>query len=80
MFTLITKNLTEAVTLKNLPTLRQAFAVAASIIIAGYILEYTVHPLFHWLPLLVAGGLLFSAVFGFCPLVYFLQKLPGNKS
>lgn len=74
-----TQNLTEPVSLKNLPTLRQAFFAASSIIIAGYVLEYFVHPAFHWLPLLVAGGLLFSSLVGFCPMVHMIQKLPWNK-
>lgn len=79
MSTLKTTGITEAVTLKNLPTLRQAFVVASGLIIVGYVLEALVDPIFGWLPLVVAGGLLFSAVFGFCPMVYFLQLLPWNK-
>ncbi|MCA9354345.1 MAG: DUF2892 domain-containing protein [Candidatus Kaiserbacteria bacterium] len=74
-----TKGINEKVKLCNLPTLRQAFVVASSIIVLGYVLEYFVHPAFHWLPLLVAGGLMFSGTVGFCPMVYFLQKLPWNK-
>jgi len=79
MFTLKTRGLTEPVTLKNLPTIRQAFVVASSIIIVSYILEYFIHPAFDWLPLLVAGGLMAAGLSSFCPMVYFLQKLPGNK-
>lgn len=79
MSTLKTKGITEAVSLKNLPTLRQAFILASGLIIAGYILESLVNPIFGWLPLVVAGGLLFSGVFGFCPMVYFLQLLPWNR-
>jgi hypothetical protein len=73
MFTLTTKGLTESVTLKNLPTVRQAFVVASGVIVASYALEYFVHPAFDYLPLLVAGGLLLAGSSGFCPLVYFLQ-------
>jgi hypothetical protein len=80
MSTLTTKGLTESVTLKNLPTLRQAFIVASSLIIAGYLLEYFVDPIFGWVPLLVAGGLMFSGLVGFCPMLYFLQKLPWNRN
>ena len=79
MSVLYTKGLKEEVRLGDLPTLRQAFFIASILIIAGYLLEYYVNPLFHWLPLLVAGGLMVSAIFGFCPMVYFLQKLPFNK-
>lgn len=80
MFQLKTNGLTESVTLKNLPTLRQAFVVAGILIILGYVLEAILHPLFHWLPLLVAGGLLVAGLSAFCPMVYFLQQLPMNKS
>jgi len=79
MSTLKTKNLTETVTLKNLPTIRQAFVVASSIIIAGYLLEHFVDPIFGWLPLVVAGGLMLAGLSGFCPMVHFLQMLPWNK-
>lgn len=79
MSLLHTKGLTEEVRLCNLPTLRQAFVVASVMIIAGYILEYYVDPIFHWLPLLVAGGLMFAGLVGFCPMVYFIQKLHKNK-
>lgn len=79
MFTLKTKDLTEEVTLKNLPTLRQTFLVAASFIIIGYILGYFVSSWFMILPLVVAGGLLISGIFGVCPMVMILQKMPWNK-
>ncbi len=79
MSTINTKGLTEEVTLKNLPTLRQAFITASALIIAGYVLGYFVHPMFMLLPLLVAGGLMFSGLVGFCPMVHMIQKLPWNK-
>jgi len=79
MFTLHTKNISESVTLKNLPTLRQAFVVASLLIILGYILGHVVHPYFMALPLIVAGGLLFSGLAGICPMVYILQLMPWNK-
>lgn len=78
MFMLRTKAHTEPITLRQLPTLRQAFVVAALIIAAGYVLAELVHPGFIYLPLLVAGGLFFSGTVGICPMVYFLQLLPGN--
>lgn len=78
MFTLQTKELTESVTLKNLPTIRQTFAVGSIVIIASYILE-PYYPIAHWLPLLPAMGLMISAVFGVCPMVLVLQKMPWNK-
>lgn len=79
MSTLHTKGITEEVKLCNLPTLRQTFVVASLIIISGYILGYFVHPGFMVLPLLVAGGLMFSGIVGSCPMVNILQKIPWNK-
>lgn len=79
MFTLKTTGLSESVTLKNLPTIRQTFVIASSIIAASYLLEYFVHPAFDWLPLLVAAGLMVAGISSFCPMVYFLQKLQGDK-
>ena len=80
MFELNTKNLNEPVTLQNLPTLRQAFVVASTIIILGYILSALVNPLFEFLPLLVAGGLMFSGLTGVCPMVLLVQKMPWNRN
>lgn len=77
--TLHTTGLTEEVTLRNLPTVRLSFVTASGVIVAGYVLEYFGYPLFHWLPLLVAGGLLVAGLSGFCPLVFFIQKLKGDK-
>jgi fatty acid desaturase len=79
MFELTTKNVSEPVTLKQLPTLRQTFVAAASLIIAGYVLAYYVNENFIYLPLLVAGGLLFSGIVGVCPMVHIIQKMPWNK-
>lgn len=79
MFTLHTKNISEPITLKNLPTLRQTFVVASFLIIIGYVLGYTIHPYFMALPLIVAGGLLFSGTVGICPMVYIIQRMPWNK-
>jgi len=78
-FKLKTKNLSEDVTLKNLPTLRQAFVAAALMIIAALLLAKVAHPDWIYLALLPAFGLLFSGLSGFCPLVFMLQSLPGNK-
>jgi hypothetical protein len=78
MFKLHTKNIAEPVTLRQLPTLRQAFVVAAFIIVMGYVLAHTVDERWIYLPLLVAGGLLFSGLVGVCPMVYILQGMPWN--
>lgn len=79
MYTLKTKNLTEPVVLKNLPTLRQSFVVASLIIILGYVLGSLVNPFFLVLPLVVAVGLMVAGLTGVCPMVIVLQKLPWNK-
>ena len=78
MFRLKTKNTAVQISLAELPTLRQAFVVAALIIIAAFVLARLVHPDFVYLALLPAGGLLISGLTGFCPMIYFLQLLPGN--
>ena len=78
MFTLKTKNLTESVSLKNLPTLRQTFVIGSLFIIASYFIE-PYWPLAKYLPLLPAIGLMLSGLFGFCPMVHMLQALPWNK-
>lgn len=79
MLNLKTKNLTEIVTLKKLPTLRQAFVVASSIIILAVVLARVIHPDWIYLALLPAFGLLLSGFIGFCPMIFFLQLLPRNK-
>ena len=78
-FKLKTKNLSEDVTMKNLPTVRQAFVAASVMIIAAVVLSKIVHPDWIYFALLPAAGLLFSGLSGFCPLVFMLQSLPGNK-
>jgi hypothetical protein len=78
MFTLHTKDVQEAVSLKNLPTLRQTFIIGSLIIIAGYVLE-PYWPLAKYLPLLPAIGLMVSGLFGVCPMVHILQAMPWNK-
>ncbi|MEY3783700.1 MAG: hypothetical protein RLZZ230_22 [Candidatus Parcubacteria bacterium] len=80
MFYLQTKNLQEPVALQNLPTLRQSFVVASVIIILGYVLGALVDPRFEFLPLLVAGGLMFAGVTGVCPMVMLVQKMPWNRN
>lgn len=58
---------------------RQAFAVAALIILVGLYLGITVSPVFFGLPALVAFGLMLTAVTGFCPMVYLLRHAPWNS-
>lgn len=66
--------------LNNVRILRQAFFVASLLIILGYILAIFIHPYFELLPLLVAAGLMFSALSGFCPMAFILSKMPWNAN
>jgi fatty acid desaturase len=79
MFELHTKNVSEPVTLKQLPTLRITFIVASLLIISGYILANYVDDRFIYLPLLVAFGLMFSGTVGVCPMVHIIQKILGKN-
>lgn len=74
MFSLHTKGLVETVTLKNLPSLRVTFVIASLLILMSYLFEGK-YPVLHWLPLLPAFGLMLAGLSGFCPMVYFVQKL-----
>lgn len=79
MFTLKTKGLTEPVTLKNLPTLRLAFAIASLLIVGAFVLAKLVHPDFIYLALLPAFGLGLSSLTGFCPMIFFIQLMVGKE-
>ena len=67
-------------TLKTMRVLRQALALGSLLVVMGIVLSYTVHPLFILLPLVVSGGLMFSAVAGWCPMIYILERTPWNKN
>lgn len=67
-------------TLKELHILRQAFVVASLFIVTGLVCAYFVHPYFLALPALVAGGLLFSGIVGWCPMVFILERMPWNRN
>ncbi len=65
--------------LKRLPVLRQAFAIASLLTAVGTLGGILFSPFFFILPFMVSGGLMVSAVFGACPMVFFLRLLPGNR-
>ncbi len=65
--------------LRGMRALRQAFFAASVLIIIGLVGAYFVHAYFLALPALVAGGLMFSALVGWCPMIFFLEKAPWNK-
>ena len=79
MFTLHSKNTDHTITLGELPTLRQAFVLAGTLVLGGLLLTHFIHEYFIALPILVGVGLLFSGFTGVCPMVLFLQQLPWNK-
>lgn len=66
--------------LKKLHVLRQAFFLASMLIIVGLVCTYAVHPYFSVLPLIVACGLLFTSLVGWCPMIYILERMPWNRT
>jgi hypothetical protein len=78
MFLLTVKNQAEKVRLADIPALRISFGVASLLIVTGVVLAHYLNPLFLLLPLLVAGGLMFSALVGWCPMSIIIEKLRGN--
>ncbi|MFW5719434.1 MAG: DUF2892 domain-containing protein [Candidatus Dojkabacteria bacterium] len=60
-------------------TLNQAFRIslfiASSMVLSGVVLAFLVSPLFVALCILVAFGLLVTALTGFCPMAWIIQKL-----
>ncbi|MCR4286263.1 MAG: DUF2892 domain-containing protein [Candidatus Kaiserbacteria bacterium] len=65
--------------LKNLRVLRQAFFLASAFITIGLIGYFLGYSYFIVLPVLVAFGLMFSALVGWCPMIYLLEKTFWNK-
>jgi hypothetical protein len=65
--------------LKGAMLIRQAFFMAGLILLLGVVLVLTGHAWGLVLAAMVAGGLMFSAVVGWCPMVFFLSKAPWNK-
>ena len=80
LFELSISNSQETVSIRQLPVLRQAFVFAGTVVLAGVLLSIFVHQYFLVLPLFVSGGLLFSGLSGYCPLIAILHLLPGNRT
>ncbi len=80
LFELSIKNTERTVSVRELPVLRQAFVFAGTVVLTGVLLSIYVHSYFLALPLFVSGGLLFSGLSGYCPLVAVLHLLPGNRT
>lgn len=79
LFELSIKNTERTVSVRELPVLRQAFVFAGTVVLTGVLLSIFVHSYFLALPLFVSGGLLFSGLSGYCPLIAVLHLLPGNR-
>lgn len=54
---------------------RISFGIASTIIITSAVLALTVNINFVFLSLLVAFGLMLTAVTGFCPMAFFIKKI-----
>lgn len=65
--------------LMNLRVLRQAFGLAAILILTGVTGAHFINGYFLMLPLMVSGGLLFSSIVGWCPMIHILERMPWNK-
>ncbi len=78
-FAITRKGTDEKLALRELPTLRQAFFVASTLVLAGVGLGLMVSPWFFALDILVGGGLMFSALAGFCPMVGIVEHMPWNR-
>ena len=68
------KNTEHTVELENIHSLRYSFMTASLMILGGIILSREVHPYFILLPLLVSFGLLFSGMFGWCPMSLIYER------
>lgn len=62
-----------------LPIMRQVQIVAGSLILAGVVLGYALHPAFFLLPGFVSAGLLFAGISGFCGMARLLAVMPWNR-
>ena len=65
-------------TTQPLPVMRQVQIVAGSLILAGVVLGYAVHPAFFLLSGFVGAGLLFAGISGFCGMARLLARMPWN--
>lgn len=72
-------NQKDVIYLKDISALRQSFILASVLIVTGVILSQIVHVYFIGISLLVAGGLAFSGIVGWCPMALLLQKMPWNS-
>ncbi|WBM71548.1 rhodanese family protein [Buttiauxella sp. WJP83] len=62
-----------------LPLMRQVQIAAGTLILAGVILGFALHPGFFLLSGFVGAGLLFAGISGFCGMARLLAMMPWNK-
>jgi len=79
MFPLSRKSTLEKITLGDIPALRGAFVVAATLILIGVAGVFFVSAWFLLLPIIVSGGLIFSATFGWCPMAALVEHIVVKK-
>jgi len=63
----------------RLPVMRQVLIAAGGLALIGYVLSVFVAPHFVYLSVLVAVGLLFAGLTGWCGMSFALAKMPWNK-
>ncbi len=59
--------------------MRQVQIAAGSLVVAGVVLGYLVHPAFYLLAGGVGAGLVFAGVSGFCGMARMLRLMPWNR-
>lgn len=62
-----------------LPIVRQVQIAAGTLVLAGVVLGYAVHPGFFLLSGFVGAGLLFAGISGFCGMARLLAVMPWNR-
>lgn len=62
-----------------LPIVRQVHIAAGTLVLAGVVLGYAVHPGFFLLSGFVGAGLLFAGISGFCGMARLLAVMPWNR-
>ena len=59
--------------------LRQTHLIACFMLLLAVLGSFYIHPNFIYLVFLVCFGLFSSAIFNFCPMMFFLKFMPWNK-
>lgn len=62
-----------------LPIMRQVQIAAGTLVLAGILLSFAVHPGFLGLAAFVGAGLAFAGLSGWCGMALLLQRMPWNR-